>query len=67
MNVSHQQFHAEKCNGNEGHCAVDENGNEIDEVVGDVHEFKTYLQTRPAYLEVNAIEMVTRLAEKYER
>lgn len=34
---------------------------------GDVHEFKTYLQTRPAHLEVNAIEMVVRLAEKYDK
>lgn len=57
--VYFKQFHAEKCND----CC--ENGSEPDE--GDVHEFKTYLKTRPASLEINAIEMITRIAQKYER
>lgn len=51
-----QQFHAEKCDD----CTI-----EADD--GDVHEFKTYLKTRPATLELKAIEMITRVAQKYKR
>lgn len=60
------QFHAEKCDENKSDCLVDENANN-NRANGDVHEFETYLQTRPASLEVTAIEMVTRLAQKYDR
>lgn len=42
-----------------------ENGVDSDD--GDVHEFKTYLKTRPASLETRAIEMITRVAQKYDR
>ncbi|XP_031619102.1 uncharacterized protein LOC116338156 [Contarinia nasturtii] len=49
-------FHAEKCD--DECCDVDENN-------GDIHDFKTYLKTRPASLELNAIEMITRVAQKY--
>lgn len=52
-----QQFHAEKCDD----CVIEEAND------GDVHEFKTYLKTRPASLELNAIKMIIRVAKKYER
>lgn len=52
------QFHAEKCD--------DETSN-IDVGDDDVYEYNTYLKTRPASLELNAIEMVIRVAKKYEK
>lgn len=57
IQFSNQQFHAEKCDD----CVIEEAND------GDVHEFKTYLKTRPASLELNAIEMIIRVAKKYER
>lgn len=50
------KFHAEKCDGG----TIDPDG-------GDVHEFKTYLKTRPSSLELKAIEMIARVAQKYDR
>lgn len=52
------QFHAEKCNDK---CTI-----EADEA-DDVYEYNTYLKTRPASLELNAIEMIIRVAEKYDK
>lgn len=52
------KFHAEKCDGEDSSTESDG---------GDVHEFKTYLKTRPSSLELKAIEMITRVAQKYDR
>lgn len=48
------QFHAEKCDDSDDLT-----------VNGDVREFKTYLKTRPAALEIRAIEMISKIAQKY--
>lgn len=55
------QFHAEKRN-DANQCADDMNNNQCD-----VYDYATYLNTRPSSLELNAIEMITRLAQKYDR
>lgn len=57
------QFHAEKRNDDTDQCAADDiNNNQYD-----VYEYATYLNTRPARLELNAIDMILRLAQKYDR
>lgn len=56
--ITISQFHAEKCN--------DDTSN-VDVADDDAYEYNTYLKTRPASLELNAIEMVLRVAKKYEK
>lgn len=51
------QFHAEKCD----ECKHD--GTDED----DVYEYISYLKSRPASIEIDAIEMVTRVVQKYDR
>lgn len=55
------QFHAEKCGENDEACIAGANNDD------DVHEFKTYLKTRPASLELRAIKMITQIAQKYDK
>lgn len=59
--IAFTQFHAEKC------AVSGENVVEKSYDNGDVYEYETYLKTRPSTLELNAIELVTRVAEKYDR
>lgn len=53
-----KQFHAEKC---------DECKHENIDDDDDVYEYISYLKRRPASLELDAVEMVTRVVQKYDR
>lgn len=57
------QFHAEICGG------TSLSANDLSYFLGDANpvEYETYLKTRPATLELNAVDLIARIAVKYEK
>lgn len=57
------QFHAEICGGSSMSAS------EMSYFLGDANplEYETYLKTRPATLELNAIDLIGRISAKYEK